>query len=217
MTTGLTLQPLPLNKTPTPQLTPIFTDESNLPAAAKTQILNDWYKFLLNGCKQSYFTSLLYEFLCQHCWFPPGTGQDEFWFYYFHSLPDNFRVALNQFGGNNISVWGGNQLWLQEGIALDLKREMCSLASRVYYPLLHVIEVLWTAHNTILMTGYNYAPGLFNTPENPVMAPHFTVDDNVHNLMAYMATIAFQLPLPSAFQMMFPSNLVKPVVYATDK
>ncbi len=167
----------------------VFSDEKELPAATKRQLLSDWQRFIHSGFKFHCFSGELYRWLGRFTGFIAHTNQATFWGYYFDGPLVRLRLFLNQFGGNFQSAEYGTDAWL-DGPAADLKAAMCREMSLVYGAMSQVLQDLEYKHEELGRVWFEFAlaAGL-----QPAAWPNqYLVSENTRNLLAYAAGIAHQ-------------------------
>jgi hypothetical protein len=105
-----------------------FIDEKFMSAVEKEAVLNNWVRFLKNGCKREQFTNRLYKHLINHCMFIAHYSRHGFYDFYF-TTPERLRKFLSQFDGRGacMSVEYGMDIWLT-GEYSDLNRAMVQQA-----------------------------------------------------------------------------------------
>jgi hypothetical protein len=180
-----------------------FSDETDLAAAEKEQLLADWQRLWANGFKRPYFTNRLYRSLISQCSFTARRDQDSFWRFYCHTDLVRLRLLMNQFGGDRRSAEYGTTAWL-DGPAADLKQAMCAEAARLYEPLSQVLEDLEYKHAELGQAWRQFALQA-GRPDPGFPAP-YQVGQNTRNLLAYAAHIALRNVKPlSGLQYRFPT------------
>ena len=183
-----------------------FTDDEELSAIEKQEILADWQRFLASGFKRPYFTEWLYLSLVGFGGFAGHRSRDNFWRLYCAGDLARLTLLLDQFGGSRRSAEQGTTAWL-EGPPGDLKAAMCQEAARLYEPLSQVLADLEYKHTELGQAWRTFAieAGL---PDPGPPAP-FQVGENCRNLLAYAAHIALHHPPPLAgLQHQFPPQLL---------
>ena len=171
------------------QSLPVSEDKSTF--ADEQQILEDWQRFITGGFRQGCYTERLHDFLCQGCAFIARRNRLTFWATFFNAEAIFLQMFLNQFGGNGRSVDYNTHAWL-DGPAADLKQAMCREATRLYAPLLQVLEDLEQKHVELGRVWQEFA--IANGVPDPGFPPYYLISENTRNLLAYAARIALDQP-----------------------
>ena len=188
-----------------------FTDEKSvtvtspetllLSAGDKQQVLYAWQRFLLSGFEFVWFDEALYRFLVEHGQFRSARNRTEFWQANFTDL-DRLKATLAQFGGDRRSVEQGDHAWLS-GPAADLKLAVCEYTTRLYAPLLQVLEDLEAKYEEMVAAWHAFA--LASNITDTALPPAYQVSQNTRHLLAYAARIALKHQRPlTGLQLRFP-------------
>ena len=173
-----------------------------LSAGDKQQVLQAWQGFVLSGFERLWFEEALFRFFVEHCHFRSARNRTEFWELHFNSDLRRLLALLDQLGGDRRSVEQGDHAWLS-GPAADLKLAVCEYTTRLYPPLLQVLEDLEAKYEEMVAAWHAFAlaSSLTDTP----LPPAYQVSQNTRHLLAYAAQLALKHQRPlTGLQLRFP-------------
>jgi len=113
------------------------------------QVLANWIAFIESGFELAAFTPRLYQHLVDYASFDAHGGMDAFWRDYFSEDAYDFRIFINQFGGDlevaehhslEVDPW-----WLYPSLKdnrADLNLAMIEVMRQLYAPVMDTFDVL---------------------------------------------------------------------------
>ena len=182
-----------------------FTDEAEISAQEKLQVLLDWQRFIRSGFKQLFFTEAIYRLL-GHFGLSTYFGRERCWVYYFAGEIEHLRSLLHSIVQPHLH----NPDW-HTGPAADLKAAMHQELSAVAEPIGQVLDDLERQHTGLVQLWRDFAlnAGL----EDVTLPTQYAISENTRNLLAFAVQIALKTKQPLVgLQLQFPMPLLYPEV-----
>ena len=99
-------------------------------AREKQLVINNWIRFLKNGCQFKNFSKRLYNHLTLNCSFIAHFDRSGFYATYFNE-PEDTKLFLSQFLKGKSIEYGMTGWWLDDKNYADINTAMCDIAKQL--------------------------------------------------------------------------------------